>query len=108
MGFVIGLLNFVGFIFYIVAAIAAFGVLIGFMSNDSKDGAGIKGGFIAPLEKKQTIVPTSYIKGNSSTLSIFGIEISKTTSSYADFCKEMKKMENAFVESLKQSDLRVE
>lgn len=49
MGFVIGLLNFVGFIFYIVAAIAAFGVLIGFMSNDSKDGAGIKGGLIAAV-----------------------------------------------------------
>ena len=29
MGFVIGLFNFVGFIFYIVAAIVAFGVLIG-------------------------------------------------------------------------------
>lgn len=60
-----------------------------------------KGGFIAPLEQKQTIVPTSHIKGNSSSLSIFGIEISKTASSYADFCKEMKKMEEAFVESLK-------
>lgn len=61
-----------------------------------------KGGFVAPLEQKQTIVPTSYMKGNSSTLSIFGIEISKTASSYADFCEEMKKMEEAFVESLKK------
>ena len=60
-----------------------------------------KGGFIAPLEHAQTKVPTSYIKGYSSTLSIFGIEISKIASSYADFCEEMKKMEEVFVESLK-------
>ena len=59
-----------------------------------------KGGFIAPLEQKQTKIPTSHIKGNSSTLSIFGIEISKTVSSYADFCEEMKKMEETFVESI--------
>ena len=38
MGFLIGLLNFIGVIFYIVAGIAAFGALIGLMSNDSKDG----------------------------------------------------------------------
>lgn len=60
-----------------------------------------KGGFIAPLEHKQTKIPTSHIKGNSSTLSIFGIEISKTVSSYVDFCEEMKKKEEAFIESLK-------
>jgi len=59
-----------------------------------------KGGFIAPLEQKQTKVPTSHIKGDSSSLSIFGIQISKTASSYADFCDEMKKMEDTFVESL--------
>ena len=60
-----------------------------------------KGGFIAPLERKQTIIPTEHIRGNSSSLSIFGIEISKTASSYADFCEEMKKMEKVFVESLR-------
>lgn len=49
MGFVIGLLNFIGFIFYIIAAIAAFATLIGFMSNDSKDGGGIKLGLIAAV-----------------------------------------------------------
>ena len=49
MGFGIGLLNFVGFIFYIIAAIAAFATLLGFMSNDSKDGGGIKIGLIAAV-----------------------------------------------------------
>ena len=37
MEFLIGLLNFIGFIFYIVTGIATFGTLIGFMSNDGKD-----------------------------------------------------------------------
>lgn len=60
-----------------------------------------RGGFIAPLEQKQAKVPTSRLKDSASTLSIFGIEISKTASSYADFCEKMKGMEMAFVESLK-------
>ena len=59
-----------------------------------------RGGFIAPLEKKQVKIPTSHLKGRSATLSIFGIEISKTASSYAEFCEKMKGMEKAFVESL--------
>lgn len=59
-----------------------------------------KGGFVAPLEQKQEKIPTSRLKESSSILSIFGIEISKTTSSYSDFCKQMKKMESIFVESL--------
>lgn len=59
-----------------------------------------RGGFVAPLEKKQAKVPTSRLKDSTSTLSIFGIEISKTASSYADFCEKMKGMEKAFVESL--------
>lgn len=60
-----------------------------------------RGGFVAPLEQKQAKVPTSRLKDSASTLSIFGIEISKTASSYADFCEKMKGMEMAFVESLK-------
>jgi len=60
-----------------------------------------KGGFIAPLEKPQDKVPTSPLKNNLGTLSIFGIEISKTASSYADFCNQMKTMEATFIESLK-------
>ena len=59
-----------------------------------------RGGFVAPLEKKQAKVPTSRLKDSTSTLSIFGIEISKAASSYADFCEKMKGMEKAFVESL--------
>ena len=49
MEFLIGLLNFIVFIFYIVAGIAAFGTLIGFMSNDGKDGGSIKFGLIAAV-----------------------------------------------------------
>ena len=49
MGFLIGLLKLVGYIFYIIAVIEAFRALIGFMSNDSKEGAGIKFGLIAAV-----------------------------------------------------------
>ena len=59
-----------------------------------------RGGFVAPLEQKQAKIPTSRLKDSASTLSIFGIEISKTASSYADFCEKMKGMEMDFVESL--------
>ena len=62
-----------------------------------------KGGFIAPLEHKQMKIPTSRLKGSTSTLSIFGIEISKTASSYADFCNKMKEMEAVFVKSILES-----
>ena len=60
-----------------------------------------KGGFVAPLEKKQERPPISRLKGRTATLSIFGIEISKTATSYANFCDEMKEMEATFVKSLK-------
>ena len=59
-----------------------------------------RGGFIAPLEKKQIKIPTSHLKGSTATLSIFGIEINKNASTYAEFCEKMKEMEKAFVESL--------
>ena len=59
-----------------------------------------KGGFVAPLEKKQERPPTSQLTGRTATLSIFGIEISRTASSYADFCEQMKDMEATFVKSL--------
>lgn len=49
MGFLIGLLNFVGFFLYIVAAIAAFVTMIGFISDDSKDEGGIQIGLIAAV-----------------------------------------------------------
>ena len=60
-----------------------------------------RGGFVAPLEQKQEEVPTSRLKDSVSMLSIYGIEISKTASSYADFCEKMKGKEIAFVKSLK-------
>lgn len=59
-----------------------------------------KGGFISPLLHKLPSVPSKKIKGLQVTLSIFGIEISKKSNSYADFCQEMEKMENDFIESL--------
>ena len=60
-----------------------------------------KGGFIAPLETRQDKIPTSRISGTSSILLILGIEISKASSSYADFCEQMKEHETTFVQSIK-------
>lgn len=59
-----------------------------------------RGGFVAPLEQKQSKVPTSHLKGSAATLSIFGIEICKSATSYSDFCEKMREMEDEFVESL--------
>jgi len=59
-----------------------------------------RGGFVAPLEQKQEKIPTSYLKGSTDTMSIYGIEICKTATSYADFCNKMHEMERTFVESL--------
>lgn len=59
-----------------------------------------KGGFIAPLEQKQSIIPTSHLKGSSATLSIYGIEISKAATSYRDFCEKMESFERVFIDSL--------
>lgn len=61
-----------------------------------------RGGFIAPLEHEQENIPTSCLKGGSGSLSIFGIEISKSASSYTDFCEKMKIMEQVFVDSISQ------
>lgn len=60
----------------------------------------VRGGFVAPLEQKQSKVPTSHLKGSAATLSIFGIEICKSATSYSDFCEKMREMEDEFVESL--------
>ncbi|MGF0098138.1 McrC family protein [Prevotella sp. SGI.027] len=59
-----------------------------------------QGGFVAPLNQKQLNIPTSHLKGSSGTLSIYGIEISKTDTSYMDFCEKMKEMECVFVKTL--------
>ena len=60
-----------------------------------------RGGFVAPLEQKQSKVPTSRLQGSMATLSIFGIEICKSATSYAEFCEKMGEMESEFVESLR-------
>lgn len=59
-----------------------------------------KGGFIAPLVNRQTQPPKSQIFGTSSSLFIFGIEISRTSSSYSEFCEQMKIKEKEFVQSI--------
>ena len=59
-----------------------------------------KGGFVVPLTQKQEKIPTSHLIDSSSTISIFGIEISKTKSSYVDFCEQMRIMEDIFIKSL--------
>ena len=61
-----------------------------------------RGGFVAPLEQKQSKVPTSHLQGSMATLSIFGIEICKSATSYSDFCEKMGEMEDRFLESLKR------
>ena len=58
------------------------------------------GGFVVPLEKPQVKIPTSHLKGLVSTVSIIGIEISKTAASYTSFCKDMMAFEQVFMESL--------
>ena len=60
----------------------------------------VRGGFVAPLEQKQSKVPTSHFKGSAATLSIFGLEICKSATSYVEFCEKMGEMEERFVESL--------
>ena len=59
-----------------------------------------KGGFIAPLENKQTEIPTDRIWGTTSNLYIFGIEVNRVSSSYADFCEQMKEKEEDFIKSI--------
>ena len=56
-----------------------------------------KGGFIAPLENKQDKIPTSQIYGTTSNLYIFGIEVSRSSTSYVDFCEQMKEKEDLVI-----------
>jgi 5-methylcytosine-specific restriction endonuclease McrBC regulatory subunit McrC len=60
----------------------------------------VDGGFIAPLENKQSKVPQVPLAESTDTISIFGIEINKTASSYVEFCEKMKEAEITFIESL--------
>ena len=45
-------------------------------------------------------MPTARLRGSSATLSIYGIEICRSATSYADFCEQMKALEAAFLQSL--------
>lgn len=60
-----------------------------------------RGCFLASLSQEQESILSSRLKGKTAALSIYGIEINKTASSYADFCAQMKEMEATFIESLK-------
>ena len=60
-----------------------------------------KGGFIAPLGKRQEFVPYGHLKNSSATLAIYGIQISKDSTSYKDFSLKMAQYENRFIQSLK-------
>jgi len=63
-----------------------------------------RGGFVVPLEQKQVKVPTQRLVNSIATVSIFGIEICKTATSYSDFCDKMAKNEANFVDSLKTKE----
>lgn len=59
-----------------------------------------KGGFIAPLTRHLPTPPTSRLKDSDSTISIFGIEISKEPEQYDLFCSSMTDNEKRFIEQL--------
>lgn len=60
-----------------------------------------KGGFIAPIELPQAIVPTSSIVGmTGGTLSIYGILISTINDSFEKFAADMSLNENTFIKQL--------
>jgi 5-methylcytosine-specific restriction endonuclease McrBC regulatory subunit McrC len=59
-----------------------------------------RGGFVAPLTAPLNPPPTSHIKGADATMSIFGIEVSKVSSSYGEFCADMRANEHTFLSSM--------
>jgi 5-methylcytosine-specific restriction endonuclease McrBC regulatory subunit McrC len=61
-----------------------------------------RGGFVAPLTNHLITPPTSHIKASEATISIFGIEISKVSSSYSKFCYDMQAKEQSFISSINQ------
>ena len=61
-----------------------------------------KGVFIAPLSEELQKIPKSRLKDSSASLYILGIEICHTSTSYADFCDNMKAQEAFFVEALRK------
>lgn len=59
-----------------------------------------KGGFVAPIEERQQVVPKSTLLNPSAALFILGIEICKSAVSYSDFCMKMKVNEIEFIRLL--------
>ena len=59
-----------------------------------------RGRFVSPIESKQEKIPTSHLNNSSSTLSIYGIEISMISKSYQEFCAKMVELESVFVAKL--------
>ena len=61
-----------------------------------------EGGFVVPLTTSQPKVPRSQLRNSTTYLSIFGILIDQTATSYADFCQKMEEGERAFLNTLKK------
>ena len=63
------------------------------------------GGFVSPLDHRQKKIPTSHLKDSSSSLSIYGIEISQDASSYEEFCNRMAGFEQEFARTIEQQHI---
>lgn len=61
-----------------------------------------KGGFVAPLAKKQSSVPCSKLKDVALSLSIFGIVVNSGEESYEEFRTAMQQNELDFLKSLEE------
>lgn len=59
-----------------------------------------KGGFIVPLKEKQMVVPTSKLRGQEATISIYGVEICREAKSYEEFCNKMRDSEICFLQAI--------
>lgn len=66
-------------------------------------GLGVKkGGFVAPVNNKQLVIPSSTIAGQGGDVFIFGIEVSKAQN-YEDFVREMWVNEQVFLENIRKT-----
>lgn len=59
-----------------------------------------RGGFIAPLSHRPAQLVSSVLQDGTSTISIFGIEIDGTATSFAAFARKMQENERYFLQTL--------
>lgn len=78
--------------------------LITYMDNLNAE----RGGFVVPLTEAQKKVPTSHLKNSTSTLSIYGVEISKDMGSYDEFRSSMSKNEKIFSKIIEKHAISAE